>query len=118
MGTSLPDAGQCDTASAGQWTLLPSHALAQHLMPKLRCGPQATALGIGKRPMLWTVRSSALGAGAPSCRGLEVPSSAQAKGPHCPMADRAAASMYASASSWRMYRFASRSFTARETAET
>src|SRR2546428_754982 len=26
-----PDAGQCDTENAGQWTLLPSHEQAQHL---------------------------------------------------------------------------------------
>src|SRR5712692_5385274 len=33
MGTSLPDASQCDTWNAGQWTLLPSHKWAQHLTP-------------------------------------------------------------------------------------
>ena len=32
-----PDAGQCDTETAGQWTLLPSHEQAQHLTPGLSC---------------------------------------------------------------------------------
>src|SRR5262245_43830386 len=30
MGTSLPNAGQCDPETAAQWTLLPSHEQAQH----------------------------------------------------------------------------------------
>src|SRR4029450_9549989 len=33
METSLPDARQCDTENASQWTLLPSHEQAQHLTP-------------------------------------------------------------------------------------
>src|SRR5215831_3041713 len=31
MGTSFPDAGQCDTWNAGQGALLPSYEWAQHL---------------------------------------------------------------------------------------
>src|SRR6266508_4622468 len=32
-----PVAGQCDTANAGQWTLLPSHEQAQHLTLGVSC---------------------------------------------------------------------------------
>jgi hypothetical protein len=37
METSLPKTGQCKTANAGQWTLLPSYEQAQHLTLALTC---------------------------------------------------------------------------------
>src|SRR5262245_27286005 len=42
MGTSLPDAGQCDIENAGQWTLLLLHGRAQHLTLEIT-GPRKRA---------------------------------------------------------------------------